>query len=180
MTTTILLVDRAANDADAEELTSLHEGETERYIVLLPVSGGGHGLLAAVDDVALADFDNVVKDLEEPEASEAATAARDALDQTVRLLTEHGAEASGVLVGDKPLRVLPEVARRYKADEIVVLVEPHFVEEFLHTDWASRARRATGLPTLRLVPHRASAGMAVEDDTSDRSGGETGQQRDQS
>jgi hypothetical protein len=166
MTTTILLVDRAVNEADAAELTSLHEGERERFVVLLPVSGGGHGLLAALDDVALADFEDVVKDLEEPEASEAAVVARDALDHTVRLLTECGAAASGVLVSDKPLRVLPKIARRYQADEIVVLVEPHFIEEFLHTDWASRARRATGLPTLKLVPHRASAGMVVEDEPS--------------
>ena len=50
---------------------------------------------------------------------------------------------------------LKEIAAKYTADEIIVLTVPHLVEEFFHRDLASRLRKATDLPTLRLMAHVA-------------------------
>ena len=36
-----------------------------------------------------------------------------------------------------------------------MLTVPHLVEEFFHRDLASRLRKATDLPTLRLLAHVA-------------------------
>lgn len=39
------------------------------------------------------------------------------------------------------------------ADEVIVLTDPHYVEEFFHRDWASRARHKVGVPVLKLFSH---------------------------
>ena len=33
------------------------------------------------------------------------------------------------------------------------MTRPHVIEEFLHIDWASKARRKLGVPVLHLVEH---------------------------
>ncbi len=45
---------------------------------------------------------------------------------------------------------LREVVEENRADEVLVLTSPHFVEEFFHRDWASRARHEVGVPVLKL------------------------------
>jgi len=35
------------------------------------------------------------------------------------------------------------------------MTEPHYVEEFFHRDWASRARHKVGVPVLKLFAHSA-------------------------
>ena len=42
---------------------------------------------------------------------------------------------------------------KLEADEVIVLTDPHYVEEFFHRDWASRARHKVGVPVLKLFSH---------------------------
>ena len=35
------------------------------------------------------------------------------------------------------------------------MTRPHVVQEFLHLDWASKARRRLGVPVLHLVEHES-------------------------
>jgi hypothetical protein len=155
MTTTILLVQQELSHADASQLTGLHEGEAEHFVVLVPVNDGRSRLLEAIDDIAIADFKDLSDDMAHaPSESQATARARNTLETSTRRLTEAGATSvTGVLVPDKPLEALTAAAKQYSADEIIVLVEPHAIEEFFHRDWASRARKLTGLPTLNLIPH---------------------------
>ncbi|KJY24738.1 indole-3-glycerol phosphate synthase, partial [Streptomyces katrae] len=48
---------------------------------------------------------------------------------------------------------LKDVVDETGADEVIVLTAPHFVEEFFHRDWASRARHKVGVPVLKLFAH---------------------------
>jgi hypothetical protein len=45
---------------------------------------------------------------------------------------------------------LLEEVGRLGAQEVVVVTEPHAVEDTFHTDWASRAREALGVPVLHM------------------------------
>jgi hypothetical protein len=57
------------------------------------------------------------------------------------------------VVLDNPLDILRGVVGENNADEVIVLTSPHFVEEFFHRDWASRARHTVGVPVLKLFAH---------------------------
>ena len=62
-------------------------------------------------------------------------------------------DAAGRVVADNPLDMLRTVVADTRADEVIVLTSPHFVEEFFHRDWASRARHQVGVPVLKLFAH---------------------------
>ena len=48
---------------------------------------------------------------------------------------------------------LARIASAEHAEEIIVMTRPHVVAEFLHLDWASKARRRLGVPVLHLIEH---------------------------
>ncbi|MFC7471532.1 hypothetical protein ACFQVA_34495 [Actinomadura keratinilytica] len=51
-----------------------------------------------------------------------------------------------------------------------MLTEPHYVEEFFHRDWATRARHKVGVPVLRLYSHAPADGDGAPTHTSSGSG----------
>jgi hypothetical protein len=154
MTTTVLLVTHPISHTDVAEVRGLHEDEPERFVVLVPVKGDPHRVLVTIDDIAAGDLADVHDDLRDPSPAEALAAARDTLETTVARLAETGSAVSGALTPHDPLEAIITTARKYDADEVVLLVESHAVEELFHRDWTSRARKATGLPTLHLLPRR--------------------------
>ena len=56
---------------------------------------------------------------------------------------------------------LERVVREESAAEVIVMTRPHVVSEFLHVDWASKARRRLGVPVLHLVEHEPLDAEAV-------------------
>ncbi|WP_218024123.1 hypothetical protein [Nocardia xishanensis] len=64
-----------------------------------------------------------------------------------------GAEAVGQVVEGHPLDQLRAVVEEIGPDEVILLTEPHAIEEFFHHDWASRARHEVGVPVLKLYAH---------------------------
>lgn len=68
-------------------------------------------------------------------------------------LRTSGSEARGRLIENHPLDALKSLVEEAGADEVIVLTDPHYVEEFFHRDWASRARHKVGVPVLKLFSH---------------------------
>jgi hypothetical protein len=46
--------------------------------------------------------------------------------------------------------MLESEVTRLHASEVIVVTEPHAVEDTFHTDWASRARETLGVPVLHM------------------------------
>lgn len=125
---------------------------------LLPRAAAARGdqadrLLRALDDVALGELDEAAREGETPEGEEALAPGRQALDVSLRALHAAGSEADGRLVEAHPLDALKALVAETGADEVIVLTDPHYVEEFFHRDWASRARHKVGVPVLKLFSH---------------------------
>ncbi|WP_377268946.1 indole-3-glycerol phosphate synthase [Peterkaempfera sp. SMS 1(5)a] len=150
MFTTVLMIEKALSDADIELVTNLHGEEQVSFVVLMQPRGRQDELLRALDDVALGRLEEAVHEREEDSA---ATPADQALEHTVEKLRASGSDAVGHVVADNPLGILRTVVEDTKADEVIVLTSPHFVEEFFHRDWASRARHKVGVPVLKLFAH---------------------------
>lgn len=159
MPTTLLIVEKTITQHDLDYIVGLHaeneeEGvEPEDYVIVVPVGKEAGKLLAVLDDIALADFKGADEDTHDEPAAQAVAEARATMDETVQAFQGAGRQAHGELLAGKPVPGLKEIAAKYGADEIIVLTVPHLVEEFFHRDLASRLRKETDLPTLRLLAH---------------------------
>jgi hypothetical protein len=156
MYTIVLLVEKALSQVDVEQVTSLHEGaDGQSFVVLVPADTEHRRFVEVLDDIALGRLREAAHDIDEESVPprEAVAAAQQALEASLGALRAAGAEATGELTPDNPLAMLKEVVERHHADEVIVLTEPHLVEESFRRDWASRARHTLGVPVLKLLAH---------------------------
>ncbi|WP_030861426.1 hypothetical protein [Streptomyces sp. NRRL S-37] len=154
MFTSVLMIEKALTSADVEFVTTLHGDEPVSFHVLLQPRGEqADRLLRAIDDVALGELDEAAREGETPEGEEAQDMGEQALEVSLRALRATGDTADGRLITDHPLDALRAMVEEVGADEVIVLTDPHYVEEFFHRDWASRARHKVGVPVLKLFSH---------------------------
>lgn len=152
--TSVLMIEKALTSADVEFVTTLHDDERVSFHVLLQPRGDqADRLLRAIDDIALGELDEAAREGTTPEGEAAKEPARQALDVSLRALRMAGADAEGRLIEDHPLDALKTLVDETGADEVLILTDPHYVEEFFHRDWASRARHKVGVPVLKLFSH---------------------------
>lgn len=152
--TSVLMIEKALTSADVEFLTTLHGDEPVSFHVLLQPRGEqADRLLRAIDDVALGEIDEAVREGGTPEGQDAQSMGERALEVSLQALRTTGDTADGRLVEDHPLDALKAMVEEVGADEVIVLTDPHYVEEFFHRDWASRARHRVGVPVLKLFSH---------------------------
>ncbi|MEV7425074.1 MULTISPECIES: indole-3-glycerol phosphate synthase [unclassified Streptomyces] len=154
MFTSVLMIEKPLSPEDVEFVTTLHGDETVSFVVLMQPRGDQADLLLrAIDDVAVGELRDAAREGDEPEGGQARQPAELALNHSLAELRAQGTEATGLVVEDHPLDRLKEVVDDTGADEVIVLTEPHYVEEFFHRDWASRARHKVGVPVLKLFAH---------------------------
>jgi hypothetical protein len=159
MPTTLIIVEQPITKPDLDFILGLHADNTEdgldaeNYAVAVPVGHESGKFVQVLDDLALADFSEASRDSKEEPEDQAVSDARAVLDSTVASFTAAEQRATGDLLRGDLLTALKDVVERRSVDEIVVLTLPHFVEEALRRDLASRVRKATGLPTLKLMAH---------------------------
>ncbi|WP_445525963.1 indole-3-glycerol phosphate synthase [Streptomyces cyslabdanicus] len=154
MFTSVLMIEKALTSADVEFVTTLHGEEPVFFHVLLQPRGDqADRLLRAIDDIALGELDEAAREGETPEGADAQGAGAQALEVSLIALRSAGSRAEGRLVEDHPLDSLKSLVAEVGADEVIVLTDPHYVEEFFHRDWASRARHKVGVPVLKLFSH---------------------------
>ncbi|MFF1558619.1 indole-3-glycerol phosphate synthase [Streptomyces sp. NPDC058279] len=153
MFTSVLMIEQPLTPVDVDFVTTLHGDDEVSFIVLMQPRGDQDRLLRAIDDVALGELPEALHEGDEPEGDAARRPAAQALEHSLEALRRKGAKAVGQLVEDHPLDLLKAVVDETAADEVIVLTAPHFVEEFFHRDWASRARHKVGVPVLKLFAH---------------------------
>ncbi|MBO4258716.1 indole-3-glycerol phosphate synthase [Streptomyces griseorubiginosus] len=148
------MIEKALTSADVEFVTGLHgEEEVSFHVLLQPRGDQADRLLRAIDDVALGELDEATREGLTPEGEEAKSFGERALAVSLQALTAAGSAAEGRLIEDHPLDALKSLVEEIGADEVIVLTDPHYVEEFFHRDWASRARHKVGVPVLKLFSH---------------------------
>ncbi|MFD7289648.1 indole-3-glycerol phosphate synthase [Streptomyces sp. NPDC059863] len=154
MFTSVLMIEKPLSSEDVEFVTTLHGDEEISFVVLMQPRGDQADLLLrAIDDIAIGELRDAAREDEVPEGQAARQPAELALEHSLALLRGQGSAATGQVVEEHPLDRLKEVVDEAGADEVIVLTEPHYVEEFFHRDWASRARHKVGVPVLKLFAH---------------------------
>ncbi|MEE1791897.1 indole-3-glycerol phosphate synthase [Streptomyces sp. BE308] len=148
------MIEKPLTPEDVDFVTTLHGEERISFVVLMQPRGDqADVLLRAIDDVAMGELKDAARESEEPEGRNAREPAELALEFSLRALRTAGSEAVGQVIEDHPLDKLKSVVDDARADEVIVLTAPHYVEEFFHRDWASRARHKVGVPVLKLFAH---------------------------
>ncbi len=156
----IVLAEQAMSAGDAAEVASLHDGieEPRHYHVLIPCENAAVrvetalGALAASEVLAAPPV--VTNDMDAEETQKEIDAhAESSVTVSTHALQALGHDASGEFSSEDPIDALERVAAQQGAAEIIVMTRPHVVAEFLHLDWASKARRRLGVPVLHLVEH---------------------------
>lgn len=173
MYTVLILAEQALSAADAARLVSLHDAlpDDRRYVLLIPCEDAAARVETAVGALAaseaLAAPAIVVAEEDVASAQQEIDAeAQTAVTISVAALRALGHEATGGFTSDDPVEALERLCAERSADEVIVMTRPHVVAEFLHLDWASRARRRLGVPVLHLIEHEpldaeAGAGEGV-------------------
>ncbi|AWZ03836.1 MULTISPECIES: indole-3-glycerol phosphate synthase [unclassified Streptomyces] len=154
MFTSVLMIEQPLTPVDVDFVTTLHGDESVSFVVLMQPRGDRDRLLRAIDDVALGELPEAIREGDEPEGEAARGPAELALEHSLASLRAKGAKAVGQIIEDHPLDHLRAVVEETAADEVIVLTAPHYVEEFFHRDWASRARHKVGVPVLKLFAHK--------------------------
>lgn len=153
MFTTVLLTEKTLSDHDVQRIAHLHDPEPVHVHVVVPSHDDRSELAEAVDDLARADFADVLHDEDADKSlTEQATQAQRELAASVAALTAAGvAEVDGEVATGNPVDRVAEIARAMEADEVVVFTEPHLLADWTRRDWATRLRHALDLPVLHVV-----------------------------
>jgi hypothetical protein len=149
----VLLVERELTDLDARQVVELHDGleEPVHYRVLLPVEDAAARVQAAVGSIAryemVPPMDGIDEETIDLLNAELVERAQGELDRSLARLRAAGRPAEGRVTPEEPVRALAADVEAHGAAEAIA------VREFFHLDWASRARRVLGIPTLHLLEH---------------------------
>ena len=148
------MIEKPLTPEDVEFVTTLHGEEQISFVVLMqPRSDQADVLLRAIDDVAIGELREAVREGTSRRARRPASPPRWRWSTRSGSCARPAREAVGQVVEDHPLDKLKTVVDDSGADEVIVLTAPHYVEEFFHRDWASRARHKVGVPVLKLFAH---------------------------
>lgn len=146
----IVLTEAALKPVDVDKIVGLHEDEAPTYRVLVPADTDRNLLSSFLNHLSLFEMREALESLRPVDRGEAHADADTALSRTLAEFERHSVAATGEITADDPMPTLVEEVARLGAREVVVVTEPHAVEDTFHTDWASRAREALGVPVLHM------------------------------
>ncbi|GLY30320.1 hypothetical protein [Kineosporia sp. NBRC 101731] len=146
----LVLTEEALSEEDALRLTSVHADEQLTYHLLVPADVERNLLADVLDHLSLFQLREALEAVrrdDEPTRTEAAAA----LARSLTAFAAAGTPATGEVVEGDPVAVLEKkVGAGDTVREVMIVTRPHAVEDTFHTDWASRAREALGVPVLHV------------------------------
>lgn len=150
-TTVIIVTEEPLRATDVDTILGLHDGEPPtNYRLLVPADTDRNVVSSFLDHLTLLEMREALESLRPVDRAEARSDAQEALETSLAALQAHGVSATGEVTADDPLPTLVEEVARLNATEVVVVTQPHAVEDTFHTDWASKARESLGLPVLHM------------------------------
>ena len=148
--TIIVLTEEALKPVDVAKIIGLHEDDRPTYRVLVPADTERNLLSSFLNHLSLFEMREALEALRPVDRTGAHADADTALSTTLAEFERHDVDATGEITSDDPMPALVEEVARLGAREVVVVTEPHAVEDTFHRDWASRARESLGVPVLHM------------------------------
>ncbi|HSU75144.1 MAG TPA: hypothetical protein VLI66_09385 [Terrabacter sp.] len=148
--TIIVLTEEALKPVDVDKIVALHEEEAPSYRILVPADTDRNLLSTFLDHLSLFEMREALEALKPVDRREAHADASTALAESLAEFQRHDVVVTGEITADDPVPTLVEEVARLGAREVVIVTEPHAVEDTFHTDWASQARDELGVPVLHM------------------------------
>jgi hypothetical protein len=154
----VVLVEQPVTKWDARQIAALHHDSPEpvHYHLLMPVEDAATRVEATIGSLAASEVMGTAAlylddaDLERVHREVRAASER-ALAEAIDAFRRADTDADGELTASDPLDRLATLVRERDSAEVVILTRRHVVAEFLHVDWANRARRKLKVPILHLL-----------------------------
>jgi hypothetical protein len=148
--TIIVLTEEALKPVDVARIVGLYQDDRPTYRVLVPADTERNLLSSFLNHLSLFEMREALESLRPVNRTGARADANTALSTTLTEFEQHEVDATGEITADDPMPALVEEVARLGAREVVVVTEPHAVEDTFHRDWASRARESLGVPVLHV------------------------------
>lgn len=142
-----MLSEGALRDHDVARINDLFGPPPVQVKVLVPQGDDRGALTEAVEEITLGELGEVLR----PDHGFDEATARATAEAGAAALTALGLTAQGDAVPADPVAAVAAAAAVDEAEQILVLTEPHPVEDALHQDWASRLRLIAGVPVLHVL-----------------------------
>lgn len=149
-TAIIVLTEVGLKPVDVDKIVSIPGEDPATYRVLVPADTERNVLSSFLNHLSLFEMREALETLAPVDHKEAHADAETALAASLAEFERHGVAVTGEITADDPLPALVEEVDRLSASQVVVVTEPHAVEDTFHRDWASQARESLGLPVLHL------------------------------
>lgn len=119
--------------------------------VLVPTALPKHLWLEFLDQLALLDFEEALYVVSHAEKGPATleSDAREILEGSLTVLSDAGFDARGRVAQGDPLAAMREEVAN-GIDQVLIITEPHPVEDTLNIHWSNEAERTLGVPVLHL------------------------------
>lgn len=159
--TTLILAEDALSQFDVDHILGVGTDPDVRFHLLVPADTHRNMLVGLLDDIYTEGFRGAfaVARRGMPDARTATATAEQEIAATVALFEAAGATITSQITEDDPL---PALRAAVQADpsitSVVVVTDPHAVEDTFRMDWASRARDALDLPVLHLYRGTSALG----------------------
>jgi hypothetical protein len=175
----VVLVEQPVTKWDARQIAALHHDSPEpvHYHLLMPVEDAATRVEATIGSLAASEVMGTAAlylddaDLERVHREVRAASER-ALAEAIDAFRRADTDADGELTASDPLDRLATLVRERDSAEVVILTRRHVVAEFLHVDWANRARRKLKVPILHLLAQEEPDWEAEAESDAGNSNGE--------
>jgi hypothetical protein len=162
--TIVILTEDTLLAADVAHIVGLHADDLDfsdvTYRVLVPADTERNVVASILDHLGAGElraaWDEVTG--REPSPQQATATAAEQLAGSLEVLRAAGATAAGDVTSDDPLPALQTVVGEGGVREVVVVTQPHAIEDTFHQDWASRAREVLKVPVLHLYAGTSELG----------------------
>ncbi|MDP5225887.1 MULTISPECIES: hypothetical protein [Arthrobacter] len=149
----VILTETTLAGADRATLSELLDGGQYSARLLVQADTQRHLLVDFVEHLSLLEFAEAFKEFATP-APDADAARHDAeavLAESLKSLEGLFAGIEGSVVDEgSSVQALVDAVREIGAEQAVVFTRPHALLDTFHTDLASKAQNALGLPVLHL------------------------------
>jgi hypothetical protein len=145
--TILVLSEGALRDHDVARINDLFGPPPVTIRVLVPQGDDRSALTEAVEEITLGELGEVLH----PDHGFDEATAREVAERGAAALAALGLSADGDVVPSDPVPAVAAAAAVDQAEQILVLTEPHPVEDALRHDWASRLRLVAGIPVLHVL-----------------------------
>lgn len=152
----VVLSEGTLTQADVAQINAFYAAQEPprdvTFHVLVPADTEQNLLVSLIDHLSMGELKEALEAVlgREPEPAEAHRDAEEQLASNLAAFAAVGATADGAVVADDPLPALRAVVADDAVTEVVVVTEPHALEDTFHRDWASRAREELHVPVLHL------------------------------